>query len=173
MVRKNNSVKWIAVYTKPRHEKTVRNELCKKGYEVFLPLLKERRKWSDRKKWIEFPLFRSYLFVRTDLKNVLFIVQTSGVVKVIKFGAKIGIIQDNIIKSIKLMIEGGYKPEPLDYFIQGDPVIVKEGPLKGLIGEVVRIDNNDRLIVRIDAIQHSVSIQIERGFLKTYNSRNK
>ena len=71
------------------------------------------------------------------------------------------------------MIEGGYKPEPLDYFIKGDPVIVKEGSLKGLIGEVVRIDNNDRLIVRIDAIQHSVSIQIERGFLKTYYSRNK
>ena len=109
-----------------------------------------------------------YLFAKTDLKNVLFIVQTSGVVKVIKFGAKIGIIQEEIINSIRLMIEGGYKPEPLDYFIKGDPVIVKEGPLKGLNGEVVRIDNNDRLIVRIDAIQHSVSIQIERGFLKAY-----
>ena len=168
MAKENNSAKWIAVYTKPRHEKTVSNELYKKGYEVYLPLLREKRKWSDRKKWIEFPLFRSYLFVKTDLKKVLFIVQTSGVVKVIKFGTKIGIIQDEIINSIRLMIEGGYKPEPLDYFIKGDPVIVKEGPLKGLIGEVVRIDNNERLIVRIDAIQHSVSIQIERGFLKGY-----
>ena len=168
MAKENNSEKWIAVYTKPRHEKTVSNELYKKGYEVYLPLLRERRKWSDRKKWIEFPLFRSYLFAKTDLKNVLFIVQTSGVVKVIKFGAKIGIIQEEIINSIRLMIEGGYKPEPLDYFIKGDPVIVKEGPLKGLNGEVVRIDNNDRLIVRIDAIQHSVPIQIERGFLKAY-----
>ena len=168
MIIENNSEKWIAVYTKPRHEKTVSNELYKKGYEVYLPLLKERRKWSDRKKWIEFPLFRSYLFVRTDIKNVLFVVQTYGVVKIIKFGEKIGIVQNEIINSIRLMIEGGYKPEPLDYFIKGDPVIVKEGPLKGLIGEVVRIDNNDRLIVRIDAIQHSISIQIERGFLKTY-----
>ena len=53
---------------------------------------------------------------------------------------------------------------PLDFFIKGDPVIVKDGPLKGLIGEVVRIDNNERLIVRIDVIQHSVSIQIKRGF---------
>ena len=168
MIIENNSEKWIAVYTKPRHEKTVSNELYKKGYEVYLPLLKERRKWSDRKKWIEFPLFRSYLFVRTDIKNVLFVVQTYGVVKIIKFGERIGIVQNEIINSIRLMIEGGYKPEPLDYFIKGDPVIVKEGPLKGLIGEVVRIDNNDRLIVRIDAIQHSISIQIERGFLKTY-----
>ena len=165
---KNNSEKWIAVYTKPRHEKTVSNELYKKGYEVYLPLLKEKRKWSDRKKWIEFPLFKSYLFVKTDIKNSLSVVQSYGVVKIIKFGEKVGIVQNEIIDSIRLMIEGGYKPEPLDYFIKGDPVIVKEGPLKGLIGEVVRIDNNERLIVRIDAIQHSVSIQIERGFLRKY-----
>ena len=97
MIIEDNSEKWIAVYTKPRHEKTVSNELYKKGYEVYLPLLKERRKWSDRKKWIEFPLFRSYLFVRTDIKNVLFVVQTYGVVKIIKFGEKIGIVQNEII----------------------------------------------------------------------------
>ena len=168
MIVENNSEKWIVVYTKPNHEKAVSNELHKKGYEVYLPLLKERRKWSDRKKWIEFPLFRSYLFVRIDKKNALFVLQTYGVIKVIKFGEKIGIVKDEIINSIRLMIEGGYKPEPLDFFIKGDPVIVKDGPLKGLIGEVVRIDNNERLIVRIDVIQHSVSIQIERGFLKRY-----
>ncbi len=168
MIVENNSEKWIVVYTKPRHEKAVSNELHKKGYEVYLPLLKERRKWSDRKIWIEFPLFRSYLFVRIDKKNALPVLQTYGVVKIIKFGEKIGIVQDEIIKSIRLMIEGGYKPEPLDFFIKGDPVIVKDGPLKGLIGEVVRIDNNKRLIVRIDVIQHSVSIQIKRGFLMKY-----
>ena len=173
MIIENNSEKWIAVYTKPRHEKTVSNELHKKGYEVYLPLLKERRKWSDRKKWVEFPLFKSYLFVKTDIKNSLSVVQSYGVVKIIKFGEKVGIVQNEIIDSIRLMIEGGYKPEPLDYFIEDDPVIVKERPLKGLIGELVRVNNKERLIVRIDAIQHSVSIQIERGFLKTYNSRNK
>ena len=67
MIKRNNLEKCIDIYKKHRHEKTVSNELYKKGYEVFLPLLRERRKWSDRKKWIEF-LFRSYLFVRTDLK---------------------------------------------------------------------------------------------------------
>ena len=53
-----------------------------------------------------------------------------------------------------------------DYFIKGDPVEVKGGPLKGLVGEVIRSDKNDRLVVRVDAIQHSISIQIDRGFLK-------
>ena len=161
-----NLKKWIAVYTKPRHEKTVENELHKKGFEVYLPILKERRKWSDRKKWVEFPMFSSYIFVKTELKNSLFVLQTMGVVKVIKFGGEVAVVQDSSIQAIKLMIEGGYSPEATDFFIKGDPVEVKEGPLKGLIGEVTRIDNHDKLLVRVDAIQHSVSIHIERGYLK-------
>ena len=159
--------KWIAVYTKPRHEKTVEKELQKKGFEVYLPILKERRKWSDRKKWVEFPLFRSYIFVKTEIKNALFVLQTLGVVKVVKFGGEVAVIQNDSIQAIKLMIEGGYRPEATDYFVKGDPVEVKDGPLKGLVGEVIRVDNHDRLLVRVDAIQHSVSVQINRAFLKS------
>jgi len=159
--------KWIAVYTKPRHEKTVEKELQKKGFEVYLPLLKQRRKWSDRKKWVEFPLFRSYIFVKTEIKNALFVLQTLGVVKVVKFGGEVAVIQNDSIQAIKLMIEGGYRPEATDYFVKGDPVEVKDGPLKGLVGEVIRVDNHDRLLVRVDAIQHSVSVQINRAFLKS------
>ena len=159
--------KWIAVYTKPRHEKTVEKELQKKEFEVYLPLLKQRRKWSDRKKWVEFPLFRSYIFVKTEIKNALFVLQTLGVVKVVKFGGEVAVIQNDSIQAIKLMIEGGYRPEATDYFVKGDPVEVKDGPLKGLVGEVIRVDNHDRLLVRVDAIQHSVSVQINRAFLKS------
>jgi transcription antitermination factor NusG len=65
------------------------------------------------------------------------------------------------------MIEGGYMPEAIDYFVKGETVEVKNGPLKGLIGEVTRVDNSDRLLVRVDAIQHSVSVQIDRGYLKS------
>ena len=161
-----DSKKWLAVYTRPRHEKAVKKEFQKKGFEVYLPMLKERRKWSDRKKWVEFPLFRSYIFVRIEIKNALFVLQTLGVVKVVKFGGKVAVVQDESIEAIKLMIEGGYDPEPLNYFIQGDPVEVKDGPLKGLVGEVIRLDKNKRLVVRVDAIQHSISIQIDSGFLK-------
>jgi len=161
-----NELRWIAVYTKPRHEKTVESELMKKGFDVYLPMLKERRRWSDRKKWVEFPMFKSYIFVRTETKNALFILQTMGVVKVVKFGGDVAVVQDDVIQAIRLMIEGGYKPESTDYFIKGDPVEVKNGPLKGLNGEVVRIDDHDRLVIRVEAIQHSVSVQIDRGYLK-------
>ena len=167
MDSQQDNKKWIAVYTKPRHEKTVENELLKKGFEVYLPILKERRKWSDRKKWVELPLFRSYIFVKTEIKKSLFVLQTMGVVKVIKFGGEIAVIQNDSIQAIKLMIEGGYMPEAIDYFVKGETVEVKSGPLKGLIGEVIRVDNSDRLLVRVDAIQHSISVQIDRGFLKS------
>ena len=158
--------KWIAVYTKPNHEKTVEKELLQKEFEVYLPILKKKRKWSDRKKWIESPLFRSYIFVRIEIKNSLFVLQTRGVVKVIKFGSEVAVIQNNCIQAIKLMIEGGYIPESIDYFVKGEKVEVKNGPLKGIIGEVSRVDNSDRLLVRVDAIQHSISVQIDRGFLR-------
>ena len=162
-----NSKKWLAIYTKPHHEKTVKNALKLKGFEVYLPVLKERRKWSDRKKWVEFPLFKCYLFVKANSKHSIDLLKTNGVVKIIKFGNNIATIQSSIIDSLKLMIEGGYEPIPVDYFLKGDPVRVKEGPLKGLIGQVIRIDNYNSLVFRIDAVQHSVSVKINQGFLET------
>ena len=160
------SKKWIAIYTKPQHENAVKSALKLKGFEVYLPILKERRKWSDRKKWVEFPLFKCYLFVKTNSKYSIDILKTNGVVKIIKFGNNIATIQNSIIDSLKLMIEGGYKPITVDYFLKGDPVRVKEGPLKGLIGQVIRINNHNSLVLRIDAVQHSVSVKINQGFLE-------
>ena len=158
--------KWIALYTKPRHEKLVQKELEKKGLQTYLPLLKERRKWSDRKIWVEFPMFKSYIFVKAELKESIFILQTPGIVRIISFGEKIATLKESNIQAIRLMIEGGYDPKPIKYFIKGDPVEVRDGPLKGLIGEVTQIGKDNHLIIRVDAIQHSISVKIKRGFLR-------
>ena len=111
---------WIAVYTKPRHEKSVKKQLEMKGFDVYLPLLKERRKWADRRSWVEFPLFKSYIFVRIELKNSIFIIQNPGVLKIVRFGDKIAVIQNNIINALRLMIDGGYRPKTTDHFLKGD-----------------------------------------------------
>ena len=158
--------KWVVLYTKPKHEKTVESELIKKNVDVYLPLLRKRRKWSDRKKWVEFPLFKSYLFVHSKLNYLLPIIKTPGIVKVIKFGNDIATISQNNIDAIRSMLEGGYNPVPTDYFIKGDPVLIKEGPLKGIIGEVIRVDEQDLLILRIDAIQQSISVKINRAYIR-------
>ena len=157
--------KWIAIYTKPQHEKAVKSALELKGFEVYLPVLKEEENGAIEKMGrIHFS--KCYAFVNTSSKHSVDILKTSGVVKIIRFGNKIATIQNSIIDSLKLMIEGGYEPVPVDFFLKGDPVRVKEGPLKGLIGQVIRIDNYNSLVFRIDAVQHSVSVKINQGFLE-------
>ncbi len=109
--------KWIAVYTKSRHEKVVIQELEKKNIESYCPMLKERRQWSDRKRWVEFPLFRSYVFAKIELKNSLYILETMGVHHIIKFQGNISTIPDEIIQNIERMIDGGYTIEQVEYFV--------------------------------------------------------
>ena len=166
MIKNNKSLKWLTVYTKPRHEKKVAQKLRDKSFKVYLPLIRKKNQWSDRKSWVELPLFKSYLFVKAEIKNSLIITSTPGLIKIIRFGNDMAVIKDNKIRALKLMLNGGYNPLPTDYFIKGDPVIVKDGPLKGIEGEVKRVDENDRLILRIDSIQNSLSIKINRAFLK-------
>ncbi len=161
-----NSDNWIVAYTKPRHEYSVKNQLLKKDYEVYVPTLRKRKKWSDRKKWVDFPLFQSYVFIRTEPKNSLIVLQTNGIVKIIRFGNDIAIVEDKYIIAIKRMIEGGFEPKNENYFYKGDSVVVEDGPLKGLIGEVMNESDENRLIIRIEAIQHSISVNIKKGYLK-------
>ena len=163
---------WIVVRSKPRSEKVAHNELVKKNIESYLPLLKERRKWSDRKKWVEFPLFSSYLFARIDIKDSIFVLQTQGVNTIVKFGKQIAIVQNSVIEAIRLAMEGGYELEPVEYFVEGNIVEVVAGPMKGVKGIVAKLKGQNRLIIKIDAIQQALSIQIESKFIRKLNSKN-
>ena len=163
---------WIVVRSKPRSEKVAHSELVKKNIEAYLPLLKERRKWSDRKKWVEFPLFSSYLFARIDIKDSIFVLQTQGVNTIVKFGKQIAIVQNSVIEAIRLAMEGGYQLEPVEYFVEGNRVEVVAGPMKGVKGIVAKLKGQNRLIIKIDAIQQALSIQIESKFIRKLISKN-
>ncbi len=156
---------WIAVYTKPRHEKKVQEEFENRGFENYLPLIRQKRRWSDRMKWVEMPLFRSYIFVKIELKYSLFVLQTRGVHHIVKIGGEIAKVPESQIQAVKIMLEGGDSPESEDYFVVGDEAEVLGGPLRGLTGEVIRTESGDRLVIRVDAIQHAISVQIDRKFL--------
>ncbi len=158
--------KWIAVYTKSRHEQIAINELSKKDIESFCPMFKERRQWSDRKKWVHFPLFRSYVFARIHLKENIFVLQTIGVNKIVKFQNKISIIPDQVINDIKNIVDGGYNIQQVDYFIKGDEVRVVSGPLKGINGIIQELKGDSRLIMKVEAIRQAFSIEISSEQLK-------
>ena len=96
-----SDLRWYAIYTKSRNEKKVALNLQEKGIEVYLPLLKTLKQWSDRKKWVEEPLFRSYLFVRILDKNYLEVLQTDGVVRFITFRQERIPVPDQQIEAVK------------------------------------------------------------------------
>lgn len=163
---------WIVVRSKPRSEKIAYAQLKEKGIEAYLPLLKERRKWSDRKKWVEFPLFSSYLFAKIEIKNSIFVLQTHGVSCLVKFGEEIAIVQDEVVNAIKLAIDGGYQLTPAEYFIAGNAVEVIKGPMRGVKGIVAQLKGKDRLVIKIDAIQQALSIDIDTRFIKNIKRKS-
>ena len=159
-------LQWIAVRSKPRAEKLAFDQLMKNGIEAYLPLIKKKRKWSDRKKWVDFPLFSSYLFAKIELKNSIYVLQTYGVNTIVKFNNTILTIPENVIKSIQLAIEGGYELQPVEFFTTGDDVEVTGGPLKGTKGIVIEKKKGHRLVIKIDALQQAVAVHIDSKFLQ-------
>ncbi len=165
------SLQWIAIRSKPRSEKIVSNELSKKGIESFLPIIKKRQQWSDRKKWVEFPLFPSYLFAKIELKNTLYIMNTHGVNTIVKFGNRVITVDDKVVKSIKLALEGGYDLHPMKYFTVGDQVKVIDGPMKGAKGIVeTKLKSKNRLVIKIDALQQAIAVHINSEYLEYIKS---
>ena len=158
---------WFALYTKSRSEKKVNQELISKSIECYLPLEKKLKLWSDRKKWVEEPFIRSYIFVKTEEHELQNALNTIGVVSVIKFGgipAKVLEEHINLIKSI-LATNEDFELST-ESFEPGEKVEVESGSLKGLSGELVHHLNKYKVLVRIDSINQNILIKINPSHLK-------
>jgi len=163
--------KWHAIYTRPRWEKKVAELLLDKKIEHYLPLLKVLRQWSDRKKWTQEPLFRSYIFVHISPEEYLTVLQTPGVVRFVTFEKKAVAIPPLQIEAIKTFIATGEDiiDEPVEVKI-GDRVIVTRGALKGLEGTLVEISRKKRLRIMIEGIQQSLHIKIPLSYIKVLST---
>ena len=156
---------WLAVLTRPRHEKKVNAELREKGINSFLPLKRERRRWSDRYQWVELPLFSQYLFVRlpSGSETRVQVLQTLGVVQFIGAVGRGTPIPDEQIDSLKAIVEQRI-PITLREFVRvGQRVRVRGGALNGIQGTLTEIKNDRSLVLSVDLIQKSVAIRID-GF---------
>lgn len=157
---------WYAVYTKPRHEKKVFEQFEEKEFESFLPLVKQVRLWKDRKKKVEVPMFRSYLFARFDYKYRYDLLQIRGVVKIVNFRGTPAVVPDWQIEALKKMLENPEKMRLETYIRTGEEVEVTDGPFKGMRGAVKTIKGATRLVVTIEGILQSVSVEIDADFAK-------
>ena len=159
-----NNKRWYAIYTRSRFEKRTTKLLKEHQVEVYLPLVKSWRVWSDRRKQIEVPLMSSYLFVcsnPSDYAEHMKILNTPGVVRFISFEGKPVPIPDHQIHSLKLMSNEGVDMECMETSPPpGTPVTIERGPLKGLVGEVVHISSGKKVIVRIDSLDKCITVNI-------------
>lgn len=158
--------RWYAVYVKSRYEKKTFKLLNDKYIEAYLPLIGRLKQWSDRKKVVEEPLFKSYLFVHTDLKNYYDILNTPGVVKFVCFGGKPVSVPDNQIVAVKSYIgefDGEEDISQLQDLHEGQFVEIAHGQMKGLYGKLVEIRGKQRLVVSIEAVGQSLPISVTRS----------
>lgn len=156
--------KWFAIYVKSRSEKKVLTLLEDIGVESFLPLITRVKQWSDRKKKVEEPLFRSYLFVNIPLSDYYTVLNINGVVKFISFEKKPVPVPDNQIIAIKEYLNDT-ELHSINYedFKEGELVRVKTGQMKDLVGRFVKINGKHRVIIDIEAVGQSLAINIARS----------
>ena len=157
---------WYALKVRPRFERTAVAHLRYRGYEPFLPTCVAKRRWSDRVKSLEFPLFPGYLFCRVDLKSRLPILTTPGVNFIVGNGRIPTPVNEQEIESLQTMVNSGLQYEPYPYLATGQLVQVEHGALMGVVGRVTGQKNGFRLIISIDLLMRSVSTEIDRSWVK-------
>lgn len=171
---KSGQKTWFAVYTKPRHEKLVRGYLTEQEIENYLPIIKIFRKWVDRIKSVEVPMFSSYIFVRINEKDHLKVLKTNGALRFISFEGKKIPVRDIEIDAIRKYEKTGEEiiVNEAD-FIPGRWVKVIRGQFKGMEGQLIQILGKQRVKIEIEAIGQSVYLKIPIGNLEINYKRQQ
>ena len=162
---KTDKLPWHTLYVHSRAEKKVYVQLTDMGLEAYLPLVTKMKKWSDRMKKVEEPLFKSYIFVRSDEKHHYDIVNLPGVMKFVSFGGQAVEVPENQINAVKKYCDDYEEDEKQLQEIdlhEGQLVRITSGQMMGLIGRLAAINNKKRLIVFIESVGHYLPINVAR-----------
>ncbi len=158
---------WFAIYVKSRSEKKVATELQLLGIDHYLPLIKLLKQWSDRKKWVQEPLFKSYVFVHIHPAEHYEVLKVNNVVKYISFEGKAVEIPPQQIEAIKYYLE---EEEPVqiseESWEKGQKVEVISGNMTGLIGELVEVKKKHKVRIKIEAVNQIIFVQIPKTKLR-------
>lgn len=159
---------WYAIWTRSRHEQVVRQQLAQKGIDAFLPTVTRWSHWKDRKKAIDWPLFPGYCFAKFDTKDRLAVMKSTGVVSIVGFNGEPAAIPEQEIDSIRTLVETDLQFDPCPLIKEGQMVEVTHGPLRGVVGRLVRKGAHARLILAVELIGQGVSVEVDAGDVKPY-----
>jgi|SRR3954447_16204123 transcription antitermination factor NusG len=154
---------WYAIQTRAKHEKKVATELRGTGINVFLPLLTEKRQWSDRRMTVDVPLFSCYLFVNVDssAEARISILRAAGVLRFVGGHHKEAAIPDGDIESINILLAKKVPFVSHSFLEIGQRVRIRGGALDGVEGVLTKCNGKNRLALSVDTIQRSLSISLE------------
>jgi transcriptional antiterminator RfaH len=152
-------ISWHAIYTKPRSEKKVAERLSEQEIEVYCPLIKTVRQWSDRKKKVQLPMFPGYVFVRVSELERAEVLQDYGVLNFVFWLGKPAIVRDNEIEAIREIAEHGNEVNiQSKSFEVGQLVTIPDGPFKGMSGKIDKLDKR-KIIVLVEQLGCTVSFK--------------
>ena len=162
-----DSKKWFVLKTKPKAEKQVAKRLTEIEVENFLPLQRQLRKWHDRKKWVETPLFSAYIFVRIEEKHRNNVFQVGGILKYLNTGGKVSVLPDDEIERVRKLCayDGEILISEHTYKI-GEEVEIIEGQFLGFVGFLTTNDNKNKLTIHFPDLNCFASIEIDKKYCK-------
>ena len=153
--------RWYALHVRSRHEKVVEKGLRGKGYAVFSPFYRTRRKRVDRIVEIDVALFPGYVFCHFDSNRRLPILVTPGIVGVVGLGNKPEPVDDSEIASIRTVAMSGRPVQPWPFLRSGQRIRLHSGPLMGTEGIFLRVKDEYHLVISVTLLQRAVSVVIE------------
>jgi transcription antitermination factor NusG len=167
MNSEDNDLRWFALVVRTRWERSAAFALARRGSESLLPVFKQRRRWSDRWKELELPLFPGYLFCRFDPENRLPVLTTPGVLSIVGRGKVPIPIKPEEIAAIQLLVQSGLPARPWPFLEAGQAVQVNRGPLRGLKGIVLQLKSETKLVLSVTLLKRSVAVEMNRNWISS------
>jgi transcription antitermination factor NusG len=161
---------WFALHIKSNFEKVAATILGAKGLDVYYPSFRSRRRWSDRVKEVELPLFPGYLFCRFNPNNRLPILTTPGVLSVVGVAKTPAPIAEGEIRSVQRIVEAGSAARPWPFLQVGQRVIIEKGALKGIEGILLEMKHHYRIVVSVSLLQRSIAAEIDSDMVRAVSS---
>lgn len=161
-----DSTNWFGIRVKSRCEVRAYDDLSLRGFEAFLPLCCVRRRWSDRVKTLQVPMFRGYLFCRFALLDRIRVLNAAGVAQIVGCGNSPVPISEMEIRSVQTLVTSKVACTPWPYLQAGQRVSIDNGPLAGVEGVILRAeDGKPRVVVSVSMLLRSVAAEIERDWI--------
>jgi transcriptional antiterminator NusG len=159
-------VRWYALAVRSNAEKAVVLSLQQRALRTFLPMYRVRRRWSDRTKELDVPLFPGYVFSRFRCEQRLAVMKVMGVVSIVGLGKRPEPIPDEEIGAIEALVRSGSSVEPQPYLAVGERVRIVAGPLASVEGILLQEKSRCRIVVSIHILQRYVAATIERSLVE-------